>query len=39
MILAAVTFVVFVLSFIFSMMGLGGAMLYIPLVHWFTPYY
>ena len=39
MILAAVTFLIFVLSLIFSMLGLSGAMLYIPLFHWFTPYY
>jgi len=35
MMLAAATFVIFALSFIFSMMGLGGAMLYIPVFHWF----
>ena len=35
MILAAVTFVIFVLAFVFSMLGLGGAMLYIPVLHWF----
>ena len=27
--------VIFVLAFIFSMLGLGGAMLYIPVFHWF----
>ncbi len=35
MILVAVTLVIFVLGFIFSMLGLGGAMLYIPVFHWF----
>ena len=35
MILVAVIFVIFVLAFIFSMLGLGGAMLYIPVFHWF----
>jgi uncharacterized membrane protein YfcA len=35
MTLAAVTFVIFVLAFVFSMLGLGGAMLYIPILHWF----
>jgi uncharacterized membrane protein YfcA len=34
MTLTAVTFVIFLLAFIFSMLGLGGAMLYIPVVHW-----
>jgi len=32
---AIVTFVILVLAFIFSMLGLGGAMLYIPVFHWF----
>ncbi|MBK1650475.1 sulfite exporter TauE/SafE family protein [Rhabdochromatium marinum] len=27
--------IVFLLAFIFSMLGLGGAMLYIPVFHWF----
>lgn len=27
--------IIFVLGFIFSMLGLGGAMLYIPVFHWF----
>lgn len=35
MTLAIVTFVIFILSFIFAMLGLGGAMLYIPVFHWF----
>ncbi len=35
MILASVTSVIFLLAFIFSMLGLGGAMLYIPVFHWF----
>ena len=35
MILVAVTLVILVLGFIFSMLGLGGAMLYIPVFHWF----
>jgi uncharacterized membrane protein YfcA len=35
MILAPVTLVIFVLAFVFSMLGLGGAMLYIPVFHWF----
>ena len=35
MILVAVTAIIFLLSFIFSMLGLGGAMLYIPVLHWF----
>jgi uncharacterized membrane protein YfcA len=34
MTLTAVTFVIFLLAFIFSMLGLGGAMLYIPVFHW-----
>ncbi len=35
MIIALVTAAVLVLAFIFSMLGLGGAMLYIPVFHWF----
>ncbi len=35
MMLGAVTLVILVLAFIFSMLGLGGAMLYIPVFHWF----
>jgi len=27
--------VLFLLGFLFSMLGLGGAMLYIPVFHWF----
>jgi len=30
-----VIIIIFVLGFIFSMLGLGGAMLYIPVFHWF----
>jgi len=35
MMLAMTTGVILVLAFIFSMLGLGGAMLYIPVFHWF----
>ncbi len=35
MILAAVTAAILVLAFLFSMLGLGGAMLYIPVLHGF----
>jgi uncharacterized membrane protein YfcA len=35
MTLTTVTSVILLLSFIFSMLGLGGAMLYIPVFHWF----
>ena len=35
MILAIVTGLILVLAFVFSMLGLGGAMLYIPVFHWF----
>ena len=35
MVLVLTTGVVIVLAFIFSMIGLGGAMLYVPLLHWF----
>jgi uncharacterized membrane protein YfcA len=35
MILAAVTLIISGLAFVFSMLGLGGAMLYIPVLHWF----
>ncbi len=35
MLILAVTTVILVLAFIFSMLGLGGAMLYIPVFHWF----
>ncbi len=34
--LISVTFLIFALSIIFAMLGLGGAMLYIPLFHWFA---
>ncbi len=27
--------IIFILGFVFSMLGLGGAMLYIPVLHWF----
>ncbi len=33
--LAIVTIVILALAFIFSMLGLGGALLYIPVFHWF----
>lgn len=35
MLIAIVTGIILVLGFIFSMLGLGGAMLYIPVFHWF----
>ena len=35
MMIALVTGAILVLAFIFSMLGLGGAMLYIPVFHWF----
>ena len=35
MMLAIITGVILVLAFIFSMLGLGGAMLYIPVFKWF----
>lgn len=35
MILAIATGVVLVLAVLFSMLGLGGAMLYVPVFHWF----
>ena len=35
MMLIIVTAVILILAFIFSMLGLGGAMLYIPVFHWF----
>jgi uncharacterized membrane protein YfcA len=35
MVLALTTSLIGVLAFIFSMIGLGGAMLYVPLLHWF----
>lgn len=35
MMLAITTGVILVLAFIFAMLGLGGAMLYIPVFHWF----
>lgn len=35
MMLAITTAVILVLAFIFSMLGLGGAMLYVPVLHWF----
>jgi len=36
MMLALVTMVIMALSFVFAMLGLGGAMLYIPAFHWFA---
>jgi len=30
-----VAFIVLLLSFVFSMLGLGGALLYVPVFHWF----
>lgn len=35
MIIVAVAGVILVLAFLFSMLGLGGAMLYVPVFHWF----
>jgi uncharacterized membrane protein YfcA len=35
MILALTSGVILILAFIFSMIGLGGAMLYVPVFHWF----
>lgn len=35
MVLAFATSLIGFLAFIFSMVGLGGAMLYVPLLHWF----
>ena len=35
MVLSIVTGLILILAFIFSMLGLGGAMLYIPVFHWF----
>ncbi len=35
MVLASVTLIILALAFVFSMLGLGGAMLYIPVFHWF----
>ena len=35
MMITIVAGVILVLAFIFSMLGLGGAMLYIPVFHWF----
>ncbi|MFZ0450172.1 MAG: sulfite exporter TauE/SafE family protein [Desulfatiglandaceae bacterium] len=35
MLITMVTLIILVLAFIFSMLGLGGAMLYIPVFHWF----
>jgi len=35
MILSIVTGLILLLAFVFSMLGLGGAMLYIPVLHWF----
>jgi len=31
-----VTLIILLLSFIFAMLGLGGAMLYVPVLHWFS---
>ncbi|MBI9075173.1 MAG: sulfite exporter TauE/SafE family protein [Desulfatibacillum sp.] len=35
MVLVIVTVLILILAFVFSMLGLGGAMLYIPVFHWF----
>lgn len=35
MVVIIVTGIILILAFIFSMLGLGGAMLYIPVMHWF----
>lgn len=35
-ILISITLIILVLSFVFAMLGLGGAMLYIPVFHWFS---
>lgn len=35
MVLVIVTSLILILAFVFSMLGLGGAMLYIPMFHWF----
>jgi hypothetical protein len=35
-ILIFITAIITILSFVFAMLGLGGAMLYIPLFHWFA---
>ena len=35
MVLVIVTALILILAFVFSMLGLGGAMLYIPMFHWF----
>jgi len=35
MVLVIVTALILILAFVFSMLGLGGAMLYIPVFHWF----
>lgn len=35
MLLAFTTGVILLLSFLFAMLGLGGAMLYVPVLHWF----
>ena len=35
MMITVVASVILVLAFIFSMLGLGGAMLYVPVFHWF----
>lgn len=35
MLITLVTAIILALGFIFSMLGLGGAMLYIPVFHWF----
>ena len=34
--LIGISMIILVLSFIFAMLGLGGAMLYIPVFHWFS---
>ena len=34
--LIGITIIILALSFVFAMLGLGGAMLYIPVFHWFA---
>lgn len=34
--LMGITVIILALSFVFAMLGLGGAMLYIPVFHWFS---
>jgi uncharacterized membrane protein YfcA len=35
MIILGITFIILILAFIFSMLGLGGALLYVPVFKWF----